>query len=98
MIYDFMDDEGNILEAHYPMTKAPKIGSVHTIRKGDGTMVKATRIISVPSTIQDNWKPYASDRLPRNLAGCRCTPAGKPIIETRQQEREVAARLGFERE
>lgn len=93
-----MDDEGELIEAHYPMAKAPPIGSVRTVTNKAGERVRATRIISMPGTVKDNWKPYASTRLPRNLKGCRCTPGGKPIIETRQQEREIAARLDLKRE
>ncbi len=98
MIYEFMDDEGNIIEASYSMADAPAVGSVVTVERPDGEHVEATRIMSTPAVQGDNWRPYISSRLPRHLKGCRTTPSGKPIIETKQQEREVMARGGYERE
>ena len=99
MTYEFMDDAGELIEAVFPMTKAPKLGSIHTVTNKAGKQVKATRILSVPAAVRgDNWRPYISSRLPRNLSECRCTPLGKPIIETRQQERNIAAKYGYERE
>lgn len=99
MIYEFIDDDGELIEADFPMKRAPKIGGVYTVTNRAGKLVQATRIISVPAAVAgDNWQPYASDRLPRNLPGCKHTPKGKPIIESRQQEREIAARHGYIRE
>lgn len=89
-----MTDDGAVVERQFPASEAPELGAVVVI---DG--VKATRIVSRPGAVRgDNWKPYVSDRLPRGLAGTKHTPSGKPIIETRQQEREVCARHGYERE
>lgn len=98
MIYEFMSDSGEIIEASFPITKAPAIGSVHTVTNGAGEKVKATRIISPPSVRGDPWKPYVSNRLPRNLEGVPCTPEGKPIVSTRAQERDIMAKFGYERE
>jgi len=98
MIYEFMSDDGEVIEASFPMSNAPKLGSVHTVTNSEGKQVKATRIMSTPHVQGDNWKPYISNRLPRNIEGVKCTPAGKPIIETRQQERNIASKLGYERE
>lgn len=89
-----MTDDGRVLEKSYPAAQAPDLGQVVEI---DG--VRATRILSAPAAVRaDNWKPYVSTRLPRNLEGVRCTPSGKPIVETRAQERNICSRFGYERE
>ena len=94
MLYEFITNSGDVLEADFPMSNAPDVGQVVEI---DG--VKATRILSVPAEVRcDNWKPYASDRLPKGLPGCRHDKSGRPIIETRGQEREVMSKFGYERE
>lgn len=98
MIYEFMTDDGEIVEASYPMRRAPKVGNVYTVTNTAGEKVKATRIMSLPQVRGDPWKPYISSRLPRNIEGVNCTPAGKPIIETKAQEANIAAKLGYERE
>ena len=98
MIYEFIDDDGELIEANFPMTDAPKIGGAYVVTNAAGVQVPATRIVSAPVVRGDPWKPYVSSRLPRNLAGVNCTPAGKPIIETRAQERNIAAKFEMERE
>jgi hypothetical protein len=42
--------------------------------------------------------PYASNVLPRRLAGCQCDQRGRPIIQNRQHEREVCASHSYTRE
>lgn len=99
MIYEFMTDDGRIVEQVMPASQAPDIGQVCDVGLPDGSTVKATRIISTPAAVAgDHWKPYVSMRLPRNLPGVPCTPSGKPIISTRAQERNIMARYGYERE
>lgn len=98
MIYEFMDNDGNIHTAPYPMSEAPDIGTVVTIETDDGP-IEATRIMSRNVQVQGNvWKPYVSNRLPRNLKGCACTPEGKPIVQTQAEERNIMAKFGYERE
>ena len=50
----------------------------------------------------DGMYPYVSHSLPRNMKGCRHTPAGKPIIESKAHERNIMAGGGngdrYERE
>jgi len=46
----------------------------------------------------DNQYPYVSNRLPRNLDGCKTDTAGKPVIMSKKHEREVMARGGYSRE
>lgn len=95
MIYEFRRiEDGAIVEASLPMSQAPDFGQVVVI--GGKPCI---RIASSPAFVRgDNWKPYVSHRLPRNLKGVKCDPHGKPIVESRSQEREIAAKLGWERE
>lgn len=94
MRYEFQREDGAIVEADFPMSQAPDLGQVVLLGG-----IPCTRICSVPAAVRgDNWKPYASHRLPRNLKGCKCDATGKPIVESRTQEREIAAKLGFTRE
>lgn len=92
--YEFMDDDGQLHEEFMAMSEAPRIGESCTL--ADGTPV--TRIASLPESQRNNWQPYISSRLPRGIEGVNHTPQGKPIIESRSQEREVAARMGMVRE
>lgn len=101
MVYEFMSDDGELIEASFSMREAPGIGSVVELDHPDlpGVKVKATRIVSRNQQVRgDNWKPYVSNRLPRYLEGVPCTPSGKPIITSRQQERNIMAKFGYERE
>ncbi len=93
MIYEYESEDGSIVEIQKPVAKADYIGKVIV---HEGRRVK--RIASATSKPTAVWKPYISSRLPRNLEGCQCTAQGKPLIATQAQEREVAARLGWERE
>ncbi len=97
--YEFMDDNGRIIEAFFSMKDVPDIGQVVDVPDPDhhGQTIQATRIMSMPQA-QQVWKPYISNRLPRNLKGVPCTPSGKPIINTQAQERDIMRRFGYERE
>lgn len=92
-VYEFMDDEGELHEQFFFMQEAPRIGEAVTLDGG----IAATRIASLPQQKQ-TWQPYTSNRLPRWMEGCHHTPSGKPIIESQQQENEIKAKLGMERE
>ena len=93
MIYEFQNADGRVIERQLPAAEAPKVGTPIVV---DGVVFK--RIASVGTSSPPVWKPYISSRLPRNLEGCDCTPQGKPIINSQAKEREVCARLGWERE
>lgn len=96
--YEFMTDDGRILEAVFPMAEAPPLGEIRTIDDPAGGQVKATRIPSSHQVQGDPWIPYVSNVLPRNIAGVPCTPSGKPIITTKAQERDICAKYGYERD
>ena len=91
VVYEAKD--GTRLYRDLPMSKAQPIGTV-VVKKGK----KYKRIASAGTSSPPIWKPYVSNRLPRNMEGCSCDPQGKPIIETQAQERNVSSRLGWERE
>ena len=96
MKYEFTDTDGNIVEIEMSMRDAPSIGS---IIERDGRLL--TRIASAmqvdPGTNRSQY-PYVSNALPRRLEGCRSTPAGKPIVESKRHERELMARHGYEKD
>lgn len=99
-LYEFMDDAGRVIEAPYSMRNCPELGEVVEVPDPDrpGETVMATRILSNPARPTELWKPYISNALPRNLKGVPCTPSGKPIVTSQAQEREIASRLGMERD
>lgn len=96
MTYEFMTDDGRVIERIMPMSEAPRIGERRRLVEGN-TVIVATRIPSVPRMQGDNWKPYISDRLPRNLEGQPTTTDGRVIVSSRDQERTICARFGYER-
>ena len=93
MIYEFVDERGVVVELAMPANDAPDIGAVI---EHDGRLLK--RIVSMPARPTNIWKPYVSSRLPRNLDGVEKTKDGKAVVRTQAQERNLAARLGMERE
>ena len=98
-IYDFMTDDGEIVEALLPMAESGSIGDIMTVTDPDtGEDILATRLPNPPQVLGDNWKPYISNRLPRNLEGVPCTPSGKPIVTTKAQERDICSKFHYERE
>jgi hypothetical protein len=97
-LYEFMTDDGQIVEQYMPAGMAPDVGAVVTVTMPDKSIRLATRILSMPLVMGDTWKPYVSHRLPRNLKDVPCTPSGKPIVQNKRQEREIMARFGYERE
>lgn len=97
--YQYMTDDGRMIEHTKPMSQAGPIGGIEHVRDpGTGDTIQATKLPPQLETGTDNWKPYISLRLPRHLAGVPCTPSGKPIVTSRQQERNIMAQFGYERE
>ncbi len=95
MRYEFITDDGELVEHEMPATEAPDIGARVTLPDGR----RVTRVLSRPAAVAgDPWKPYISNRLPRHLKGVPCTAEGKPIITSRAQERNIMAKFGYERE
>ncbi|MGD9631424.1 MAG: hypothetical protein AB7V18_19465 [Pyrinomonadaceae bacterium] len=46
----------------------------------------------------DSKYPYVSNRLPRNLEGCKTDHNGKPVVMSKKHEREIMAKHGYSRE
>lgn len=90
--YEFQRESGEVVSAFFKVDDAPEIGSWVQV---DG--LPARRVVSAPAA-RPVWTPYVSIRLPKNLKGCDCDAKGRPIIRSQQQEREVMARHGYERE
>lgn len=92
-IYEYVDDNGHIHEIVKSMKDADDLG---TVIDHNGVLLK--RVASGFMEPTSGWKPYVSSCLPRNLPDCECTPVGKPIIKNREQERNIMAKYGWERE
>ena len=81
----------------YAMKDVPSIGSIVT--KPDATYRRvADNQFQVDTGVLRYKYPYVSQSLPRNLEGCKTNKQGKPIIESRRHEANVAARHGYERD
>ena len=96
--YVFEDtDTGERVTMVYAMKDVPSIGSLVT--KPDATYRRvADAGFQVDVGVIRNMYPYVSQSLPRNLEGCKTNKQGKPIIESRRHEANVAARHGYERD
>lgn len=96
MIYEFLDEDKNVVEIAFSMKEVPPIGSII-----DHEGRKVTRIMSVlqidPATNRSQY-PYVSAALPRNLAGCKTTRDGKPIVMSKRHERNIMSQHGFEKD
>ena len=98
MIYEFENTmTGEKREFHYLMEAAPSIGE--TIKKnGEEYRRVASFQVDAGMDAKVHGYPYLSNSLPRNLEGCDTNRQGKPIITSRNHEREVISRHGYERE
>lgn len=97
MLYEFIDEDDNVVEINLPMRDAPSIGS---IIQHDGRTLTRIPSVSVqvdPATNRSQY-PYLSHALPRKLDGCRTDHRGRPIVESKRHEREIMARHGFEKD
>lgn len=81
----------------YPMRDVPSCGAQVTV---DGVTYRRLPEVGVQvDTGGMRWNyPYVSQSLPRNLEGCKTNAQGKPIIESRAHEANVAAMHGYERD
>lgn len=97
MIYCYTCDIcGVTYEEQHPMGKQPAgvpcpCGEeAHRDWAAEGTQVDSKPL--------DSMYPYVSNRLPRNLEGCKTDTNGKPVIMSKRHEREIASRHGYARE
>jgi hypothetical protein len=81
----------------YTMADVPSCGD--TIAMGDTEYRRLPETDFQVDVGAIRWKyPYVSQSLPRNLDGCKTNRQGKPIIESRRHEANVAAKHGYERD
>lgn len=98
MIYDFINDKtGDSVELHFTMSTVPSIGEViehegERLRRIAGCQIDAGMFAKV------HGYPYVSSALPRNLEGCGTNRHGKPIVTSRNHERELTSRHGYSRD
>ena len=96
MIYEYFNRKTDErIERNFPMGKYPD-----TVKHNGQTF---KRIISVPQISADvknvvHKYPYVSSALPKKLPGCEHTKDGKPIITSRQHERNIASQENCYRE
>lgn len=106
MLYEFQEVGGTqVIERDYRMKDAPELGTVILV---DGKAFQ--RILSASSQIDAGVRqivggyPYLSYQLPRETPGCEKVDRpghhshGRPIIRSRQHEREIGAALGMKRD
>lgn len=92
-IYEFQSDDGEKIEKFYLVAKAPNVGK--TIKhKGK----KYVRIMSLDTQIEKGFKPYVSYTLAKGQwPDLKLDPkTGRSIIETRQQEKNLARHAGMD--
>ena len=98
MIYEFVNtNSGETREFHYRMGEAPVIGEI--IKKNGEEYRRVSSFqVDYGMDAKVHGYPYLSNSLPRNLEGCDTNRQGKPIITSRNHEKEVISRHGYERE
>jgi len=96
MIYEFLDESGNVVEINMPMRDAPSIGSI--INHEGRALTRIASDMQVDPGTNRHQYPYVSHSLPRNLDGCKTTRKGKPIVTSKRHEREIMAQHGFEKD
>jgi hypothetical protein len=96
MLYEFLDNEGNVVEIEMRMREAPSIGSI-IVHEGK-TLTRIASAMQVDPGTNRSQYPYVSTALPRKLEGCKTNRQGKPVIMSKRHEREVMARHGFEKD
>ena len=97
-MYEFVNvDTGDKRDFFYRMDNAPCIGE---IVEHSGAQWRRVVNFQVDAGMEAkvHGYPYVSSSLPRNLKGCDTTRQGKPIITSRNQEREIMNRHGYERD
>ena len=98
MIYEFENIvTGEKREFHYQMDSAPSIGEI--IKKNGGEYRRIPSFqVDVGMEAKIHGYPYVSHSLPRNLEGCDTNKKGKPVITSRNHEREIMTRHNLERD
>tara|TARA_R110000824_G_scaffold84256_9_gene210275 strand:- start:492 stop:794 length:303 start_codon:yes stop_codon:yes gene_type:complete len=88
---------GELVRLSYSMADAPSIGTLVSSGPKNYLRLPETDIQIDVGAIRYKY-PYVSQSLPRNLEGCKTMKSGKPIIESKSHEANVASRHGYERD
>lgn len=90
-IYLFQSDDGSTHEELFAVDEAPRIGD-EIVR--DGTIYRRVVSFSLDTGKmgRDKQYPYVSRGLMRRISGAKHDAKGRPIVESKQHERELAAR------
>lgn len=81
----------------YTMADAPSCGEIIAMGDNKYRRLPETDFQVDVGAVRWNY-PYVSQSLPRNLDGCKTNRQGKPIIESRTHEANVASKHGYERD
>ena len=97
-IYVFQSADGHVVEAPFPVSKAPRIGDI--IDRGGVEFRRVPSFhLDVAGVDRKTHKyPYVSRSLPRGLEGCKTNTKSQPVIRSQQHEREVMARHGYDKD
>ena len=96
MKYEFLDPDQNVVEISMSMADAVSIGD--NIMHNGQQLTRIASMVQVDGGMCRSQYPYASTALPRKLEGCKHTPLGKPIVQSKRHEREIMSRHGFEKD
>ena len=97
-MYEFENvGTGEKRDFHSLMDSAPCIGEI-VEHSGEKWRRIVNFQVDVGMEAKVHGYPYVSNSLPRNLEGCETTKQGKPIVKSRNQEREIMNRHGYERD
>lgn len=87
--YEFVGDDGTVIEAVLSI-RSPQADGAPLVRDG-----KTYRRIMSSPPIRKEFPTYVSYALPKHWPGCKCDPKGRPVIESRAQERRIAQESGL---
>lgn len=100
-IYAFESKDGKQRELSFPMSKAPSIGTEILIDGKPFRRIPSFTLADAQIARRTHKYPYVSHRLPGNLEGAESVRVKrrdgsygreKPLIRSREHEREIASR------
>lgn len=97
-MYEFVEvDTGDKRDFFYRMDSAPCIGE---IVEHSGKQYKRVVNFQLDAGMEAkvHGYPYVSSSLPRNLEGCDTNRQGKPVITSRNHERDLMSRHNLGRD
>ncbi len=101
MTYEFIAEDGSVIEENHPMKTAPD----EIVREGKrykrAAFSRANKVFFNDAQVKTMVEGYPRDdvTMPRGEdVGGGLTPKGRPIIRSRTHEKEVQARYGYRRD